>query len=419
MQFKFKLIAVAILAVLSGTAFAAPMLVYPNDVVPYPHVPEGPKAYMSVDIVYADFSVAEGERNVTTTILRPPEGDTWSEANSTQPFPSNFSGYKEWIPVNVTETVKETNITFTTFANITNLSDRTGYLYEAGFAAAQNIHIIDSALGGTYFNRNYPSRSAPSSGGIVNALYVDGKWLNTTWIPGKDYPFNVYSILSNQHAVSSSIPSLPENASELGTWIEGVPIAEYWSNSGLAATHIYINGAWVDVSGRVQPYNPQPMVMSTNTIANLIQTPGVALYSNTGNTSVGPVTGTIQGWSMGGGRAYNYIGGRGFDRAWLPHQSRLIRFNGTITLSGEYGNAEQIKALLENGSVDLYGSVTSYINNMPVNGVFTNTVYAATGLKTIQLQKTSDGYLYNAVLAPKDYFQMRPDGVEAYIKQVD
>jgi hypothetical protein len=51
MEFKYKLIAVAVLALLSGTAFAAPMLVVPLDVKPYPHVPEGPKADFSVELV--------------------------------------------------------------------------------------------------------------------------------------------------------------------------------------------------------------------------------------------------------------------------------------------------------------------------------------------------------------------------------
>ncbi len=418
MDFKYKLIAVAVLAVLSGTAFAAPMLVY--DVKPYPHVPEGPKAYMNVDMVYANFTVTEGEKTVTYTELQPPDNDTWTDENVTRPFRgSDVPDYSNWTEVSVTETIKETNITYTAVANITNISDRVGYLYEAGFAAAQDVETINSALGGMYFNRDFPAYMAPNYGGIVDGIYLDGKWLNTTWFPGKDYPLNVYSILTSDHVALSAIPQLPENATEDGTWIEGVPIAEYWNNTGLAATHIYINGAWVDVTGRVQPHNPQPMIILTGTIANLVLTPSVPLYTNMGNTTAGPVTGPIEGWGMGGGKSLNYIGGRGFDRAWLPHQSRLIRFNGTITLSGEINNADHVKALLESGAIDLFGSATSYINNMPVNGTFTNTVSAATCIKPITLQKTSDGYLYNAALGPNDYFQVRPDGVEVYIKQVD
>ncbi len=418
MEFKYKLITVAVLAVLTGTAFAAPMLVM--DVHPYPRVPEGPKANFNVDMVYADFHVTQGEKTVTNTILVPPDDDNSSDTNVTSTVPpSEFTGYNGWKSVNVTETIKETNVTYTVVANITNLSDNIGYLYEAGFAAGQDIDIMDSALGGTYFNRNYPQYMSPNNGGIVDGIYLDGKWLNTTWIPGTDYPLNVYSILNSNHVTVSTIPDLPENASEDGTLIEGVPIAEYWSNTGIAATHIYINGAWIDVTGRVQPHNPQPMVMSTNTIANLVLTPGVALYNNMGNVSAGPVTGPIQGWSMGGGKSLNYIGGREFDRAWLPHQSRLIRFNGTITLSGEISNADQVKTLLESGAIDLFGSATSYINNMPVNGTFTNTVSAATCVKPVTLLKTADGYLYNAALGPNDFFQVRADGVEVYIKQVD
>ena len=59
MDFKYKLIAVAVLALLSGTAFAAPMLIVPLDVKPYPHVNEGPKADFSIDILYANLTVVE------------------------------------------------------------------------------------------------------------------------------------------------------------------------------------------------------------------------------------------------------------------------------------------------------------------------------------------------------------------------
>jgi len=114
---------------------------------------------------------------------------------------------------------------------------------------------------------------------------------------------------------------------------------------------------------------------------------------------------------------YHYIGQRGFDRAWLPHQSRLIMFNGTVTYSNNTARLNSPTMLLENGVLDLYGAATSYINNMPINGTFTNTVASATCHKTVTLQKTSTGYLYNEALSADQFFWLRPDGVELYIKQ--
>ena len=59
MEYKFKLIAIAVLALLTGTAFATPMLITPLDIKPYPRISEGPKANFNVELLYANFSLVE------------------------------------------------------------------------------------------------------------------------------------------------------------------------------------------------------------------------------------------------------------------------------------------------------------------------------------------------------------------------
>jgi hypothetical protein len=400
MEFKYKLVAVAVLALLAGTAFAAPMLIAPLDVKPYPRVSEGPKADYSIDLVYANFGIVGWERNQTVQRL---------VANFTT---GNFSY------VNVTEPIKYTNITYTVVANITNLSDLDAKMYETSYAAAQNINVIDSALGGVSLSRGIIDE--PNFGGVVDGIWLDGKWLNTTWIPGKDYPLNMLRVMDQNHKALPTIPDLPANASEEGTWIEGVPIAEYfnsyyYSSTHLIVTQIYINGAWVDVTGRVQPDNPQPMVLANNTLVNLVLTSSTPMYKNVGNASVGPIT-AFPGWGQGVGQTYRYAGTNGFDKTWLAHQSKLVVFTGTQTFLNSESINESI-ACMENGSIDLYGSFTSYINNMPVNGTYYNTMSTATWLNTVQLQSTPNGYLYNAILTGNQGFQISPNGVEVYIKQ--
>ena len=378
MEFKFKLIVVAVLALLAGTAFAAPMLVV--DVRPFPRIPEGPKANFEIDIVYANFNV---------------------------------------IKVNATNR----EVAYTVVANITNLSDKVGYLYETGFAAAQHLVQSDSALGGMYLDRYFDGLHdvTPDRGGLVDGIYLDGVWLNKTWIPGTDYGTDypdLRSVMNEEydaeHTALSAVPALPENASETGIWIEGVPIAEYYGGTGITATHIYVNGSWVDVTGRVQPHNPQPFLLSSNSIADLKLTPCVGIYANVAHTVT---TFPSMGWQRGMWHSSQYIGGRGFDRSWLPYQSRLIVFNGTVALtSDEFNN--RVAGVLENGAIDICGSVTSYINDIPIDDTFTDTAYTATAIKTVTLQKTPEGYLYNAILAPDQHFQVAQDGVEVYIKQV-
>ncbi|MDR1993449.1 MAG: hypothetical protein LBQ98_08170 [Nitrososphaerota archaeon] len=369
MDFKLKLVAVAVLALLAGTAFAAPMLMV--DIQSLPRIIEGPKAYFEIDVVYAEFSVIE-------------------------------------------QNPSELLVGYTIITNITNCSDRDGHLYETGFVAAQHIEQRDSALGGMYINRNLndypPYNRASSRGGVVEGLYLAGDWIGETWIPGTDYPSNLITILNADHTVLSDVSPLPPDATDTGMWIEGVPIAEYYDGSGLFATHIYLNGSWVDVTEQIRYRTPQPFFLAYNTLSNLILTPSVSVYG--ANTIT---TAPIMGWQLGGA-TYTYIGGRGFDRTWLPYQSRLVRINGTESMSRDDFNT-RLAGVLEYGVVDIYGFVTSYITTEPINGTLTNTAHTATVIKTLTLQQTSKGYLYDAALLTGQYFQVCPDGVDVYIKQ--
>jgi hypothetical protein len=123
MDFKYKLIAVAVLALLSGTAFAAPMLIVPLDVKPFPRVTEGPKADFSIDLLYANLSVVEWQQNQTAR--------KWVA----DPITGNYSS------VNVTESIPFTNVTYTVIANVTNLSNLSAKMHEMGFATEDMLKI--------------------------------------------------------------------------------------------------------------------------------------------------------------------------------------------------------------------------------------------------------------------------------------
>lgn len=401
MEFRYKLIAVAVVALLSGTAFAAPMLVMPLDVKPYPHLEEGPKADFSIELIYANFSVSEWGKN-ESVLINPP--------NQTEGILSN---------TNIIRTDNYANVTYCVVANITNLSDIAAKMSETSFTAAQRINVLDSALGGVSLNRGLADWRGSDFGGVVDGIWLDGKWLNTTWLMGTNYPLNMLRVMDRNHRTLPVIPDLPENTSE-GTWIEGVPIAEYYDSTHQVATQIYINGAWVDVTGRVQPHNPQPAVVATNTLVNLVLTSGTPFYQNSGlNSSAinGPVTG-FSSWGLGIGQTYRWTGTYGFDKTWQPHESRLIIFNGTQTFYSQQGGIDLIVKSMDNGTIDLYGSFTSYLNNMPINGTYTNTISVASWLRTIPLQKTDNGYNYNTILGPNETFEVAPNRVEVYTKQV-
>jgi hypothetical protein len=402
MDFKYKLVAVAVIALLSGTAFAAPMLIVPLDIKPYPQVQEGPKADFSIDILYANFSV-----------------NKWTKSEIMQSWTLNTTTWQS-TPVNITRTDTYTNVTYMVVANVTNHSDMAAKLYETNFVAAQTIRLQDSALGGVSLNQGPSDLFEQSFGGVVDGIWLDGKWLNLTWVAGKDYPYNLYRVMNQDHHTLPLIPDLPAHATAEGTWIEGVPIAEYYDSNHLAATQIYINGVWVDVTGRVQPNNPQPMAVVTNTAANLVLTTCTPKYQAVDNTSAQFIV-DFPSWGNGVGQTYRWVNVYGaFDSTWQPHQSKLVAFTGSqLTYSPQGVNTTA--DTLETGAIDLYGSITSYLNRgSAVNGTYSNTFATANWLETVPLQKTADGnYLYNAILAPNQQFVFSPNKIEVNIREAN
>ena len=72
-------------------------------------------------------------------------------------------------------------------------------------------------------------------------------------------------------------------------------------------------------------------------------------------------------------------------------------------------------AALESGNIQLYASVSNYINNAPVNGVYYNTVSTATQITQLQMTQTSNGYLYNAILGDNQMFQQGTSSIEVTV----
>jgi hypothetical protein len=119
MNKPLSLVLIAILAFGIGIAYAAPMLIVPN-VELYPRVFEGPKALFNVDIVYAGFNTTDNQLG-----------------NS--------------------ETLPDANVNYYVVLNVTNTADTPATLYEINFAAAQNVTVHDSILGGTIYGSSSPS----------------------------------------------------------------------------------------------------------------------------------------------------------------------------------------------------------------------------------------------------------------------
>ncbi len=406
MKKTVTLLLVAVLALGMGIAYAAPMLIVPMNVQPFPQVLEGLKADFSVDIVYANINTVDSQNPDLTT-----------------------------------------DVTYNVILNVTNLSDDPATLYEVSFAAAQDVNVQDSILGGTIYDFGVQSSSSLASykhfGGIVDGVYLDGQWTNITWIPKSYYEINgtqiqdeypaclfaitqarwggatmsgplnpdeVESFCTN-HTIGSTIPELPENASETGIWFEGVPIAEYYDTTGNPlVTMMYINGGWVDVTGRVTVDDKQPMTTVSKMLVNELMTFNAQPYKNM-NSTIGPVTSlpTWGSWGVGGTVFWFPWdwSSQGFNSTFAPHESRLISFNHTQSFSRSTAESPPANgiAALQTGSLDLYASVSNYVTNWPVNGTYYDTVSTKTQVKQIQFETTPNGYLYNNILADNQMFQ--------------
>jgi hypothetical protein len=90
-------------------------------------------------------------------------------------------------------------------------------------------------------------------------------------------------------------------------------------------------------------------------------------------------------------------------------------FNNTQIFGETAPAAISALAALQSGNIKLYASVSNYITNWPVNGTYYNTVSTATQVTQMHLDSTSNGYLYNTILADNQTFQQGTSPIEVTV----
>jgi hypothetical protein len=341
MKIGTNLIFLGILSMLVGTAFASPLLISELDIRPFHEpLPKGPTADISVSVVYANFSVQDNT-NITKV-----------------PFP-----FSETEPENLSA------VSYFAVLNITNHSGMDAVILEALFHAAKEINKGGDK--GTHGGRWW-----------AKGAWLDGEWVNVTWIPSMQL--------------------------ENGTWIdgylqEGVYIQDEYSNAdrSLISTYMYIDGSWVDVTGRINVTRNDDDDLWVSIKSDLLVASHHAFTRRRDGynaTDIAPFSFT-----------YIWSGPGDFNNTWAPHQSRLIALTGTQILTK---SADGIKAL-RTGSLTIHATIRNYV---PFNGTLLDTVSLAKELKPIQLEITEDGYIYNTILSEDQMFVMDSFGVEVFIE---
>jgi hypothetical protein len=400
MKIALKILICAVLSMSIGVATASPLLITELKIEPFYKAPEGPKANFEVNTVYANFDVEEYT----------------SEAVS--------GGEK----LSVVE--------YEVVLNVTNHSEFPARIGSLSIVAAEEITQVPSIVGDHLMVVSGGGKSSGGVSGFVEGLWLDDQWLNVTWLPDGQWPkINVAEEFSNGDFpnVTNVVPPLPEEAfNGSGKWIEGVHVWEtqdvLTTDSGTAVNtndYIFVNGTWVDVTGRVRIENEQPSILATNTLLNRrvnFVSENFGEYANIEefnahkeSESLGPPD-SVKDWIVKGlndqGPNEVWAGEDGFDNYWQPHESKLIVFKGTVDVGNTNWGLESLAA----GKITLYTEACSYLKGREeLETSYTNTYAVVTELKQVQVAKTGNNYMYNTVLASNQIFQLDEFGVEAFI----
>jgi len=424
---RTKFIVIGIISLLAGSALTTPLLLSELDIVPFWTMPEGPKANLSVNVVYANFTIQ----------------------NDLPRYNVNLGEYYE------------SNVDYFIVLNITNLSEVPTTLSNLAFATVKNTTVTPSALGG--FHATHQDGSGIGSGfisygpvegylgnvmaGRVEGLWLDGEWVNTTlvpegglteiwrsqnifppkgleeiwepnWIPYGEIDKWISENIDDNFPPCVSFGGSRSNdtrhyythggrifAYEGGNyWIEGVPLIEYVADNKVKATAIYYDGSWIDATGRVEVVEA-PFVTASDFLFGLQS----SFHGYTEKSSAVPSGYSVAFSSVGGGGPINSL--FEFDNVWEPYQSRLILLNGSINV----GNLWKPDGLLKDNELTLYTALNNYVAESVVNGVKVNTVSIATEITSVQLERTEGSYLFNSILPDNQRFAFAASGIEVFI----
>lgn len=406
MKIGTKLLVAAILSMSLGIACASPLLISELNVKPYPHLPEGPKPEVTVNVIYASFST--------------------QPADPTLPVPNWYR-----------KTETPTTVAYNMVLNVTNLSDKYVTLDFLQASAAQNY-----SRGSPFF-----SNSVTGTAGSQRYVYLNGELVNVTWIPNSGrVPTAPHPSIPGQPERPSSLPwEVQSNATFPvdGYWREGVEIADTYVNGTLTYTYMYINGTWTDVTGRIQVPEREDifsnMVSATHSIASgwySFQAPlpegmdtgsqtstrtedfgngtTVTITTVTKNPVIPPETNRTDDYSAPNSNTVTiYTGPEKFNATWAPHESRLIMLNGTV-----FAYDANVLQYLQSGNLTVHvlGQARLTDTDSVINGTMTDTSKPIDVIQQIQVRAETKNFVYNGALGAEQVFQPDPWNVEVFIK---
>ncbi|MGD6853190.1 MAG: hypothetical protein ACQCN6_14110 [Candidatus Bathyarchaeia archaeon] len=340
MRTELKYFLAAFLSISSGIAFAYP-LYYVGYVEPLNRVPEGPKPDLKLDLVYANFT------------LQP--------SNSNLPIPTWYDTSRDGQP---------DFLMFDMVVNVTNYSNRTALINQLSLCACNSTVSFLSIF-----------QNCTSSKGTVEGVWLDGKWLNVSWVPS-----------------SNGVQ---------GHWREGVTIERSFVNGTLTSVSMDINGSWVDVTDRVR-------LLEKHTIMPMSECPVLTDIIGSGEIRFFNPRHWQPSAEMPLYSVTNVNLDDGFNNHWEVGQSRLLMLRGVLPISST--SLPDLVERLNSNITLVHIQADTEFQDPTFNGVHTNTHNLENVLDTINLTTEENCRIYNNVLASNQVFELDSYGVEAFIE---
>ncbi|MCW4034799.1 MAG: hypothetical protein NWF03_05490 [Candidatus Bathyarchaeota archaeon] len=356
MKTKTNFVVLAILSLLVGTAFASPLLIVElSEIRPYVEpLPQGPKADIDVNVAYVNFTIGDTTQNLT-------------------------------------------DLSYFVVLNITNNSDEWAVVDLIQISSAQNI-TKGLSSDRPFFN----STSTSITGGDAKGAWIDGKYYNLTWVPHEAFWMNGSALITGKTLWENGIPVIGE-----GYWMEGVQLLKKYAGfsgyGNLTAVYMNMNGTWTDVTGRItidqveEPVRSEPIVGLGTIFSDMILFGGGSMSRpeeeiGLGMSRLAPVE---------------------YDTLWAPHQSRLIVLTSNRQVLSKLLRNSNVELLETSQQISVRGAVSSRLNG--TTGIY-DSIAIHDEIKTIPLEITDQGYLYNTILADNEIFVLDEYGIEAFIE---
>ena len=347
MKMKITLMAIALMGLIAGVAFAGPLVLSELDVKQWTHHVQGETVDFEVEPLFANFTVVNPEADVTDMRIN----------------------YQVWV-------------------NITNPSELGANLSRLDFAAGE---IITGFSG-------YPVIGDNSSGGSgfeAEGAFVDGKWYNLTWTNGT-YPF--FDRDGNMQ------PSPFQTTNQTAYWMEGVQLYQRHVNGTVVAVYMNMNGTWTEVTGRIEVEEPEPS--QGVTVENCI-----AHQSRFSESVLGVVPIEGDDSNEFEFRTMDLCGEGSFDNCWKPGKSRIILLEGTRYFGSwaELKNFNPVD-LLESGIVNSRTLTLNHLDTdvWMVDDAVLDIWSTSEEIKPLELTKVNNSYVYNMDLLEE--FDFTVDG---------